>query len=210
MASFDSQIWQLSGVRRPAPLSEQQTTRTPNDFSGFESASIEAWRSAAVLRGHLGDVTDVCWSLSDCSLSSASVDNSFVTRSSLFLLFSSLYSFIYCTVYNISSLVFLTLFFSQQTVGSFVTCSVVIWDTACLFASGAQASSSQRGPLPLAVLRGHTGLVKGVSWRPSGHYIATQAADKTLRIWRTSDWREDACLREPFKDCAGGCCYATL
>ena len=83
MASFDSQIWQLSAVRRPAPLSEQQTTRTPNAFSGFESASIEAWRSAAVLRGHLGDVTDVCWSLSDCWLASASVDNSFVTRSSL-------------------------------------------------------------------------------------------------------------------------------
>lgn len=64
--------------------------------------------------------------------------------------------------------------------------------------------------MPLAVLRGHTGLVKGVSWHPSGHYIATQAADKTLRIWRTSDWREDACLREPFADCAGRFSFSFL
>jgi protein HIRA/HIR1 len=33
----------------------------------------------------------------------------------------------------------------------------------------------------LAVLRGHSGHVKGVTWDPVGKYLATQSADKTLR-----------------------------
>ncbi len=52
------------------------------------------------------------------------------------------------------------------------TCSVdntvVVWDV-----SGAPAS--------IAVLRGHSGHVKGVTWDPVGKYLATQSADKSLR-----------------------------
>jgi len=36
-------------------------------------------------------------------------------------------------------------------------------------------------PTSVAVLRGHTGHVKGVTWDPVGKYLASQSADKTLR-----------------------------
>ena len=52
----------------------------------------------------------------------------------------------------------------------------------------------------LAILRGHSGLVKGVTWDPVGKYLASQSDDKTLRIWRTSDWKQEACISEPFKE----------
>ncbi|KAE8656743.1 Protein HIRA [Hibiscus syriacus] len=39
-----------------------------------------------------------------------------------------------------------------------------------------------------AVLRGHYSLVKGVTWDPIGSFIASQSDDKTVIIWRTSDW----------------------
>ncbi|XP_062083101.1 protein HIRA isoform X2 [Humulus lupulus] len=40
----------------------------------------------------------------------------------------------------------------------------------------------------IAVLRGHSSLVKGVTWDPIGSFIASQSDDKTVIIWRTSDW----------------------
>ncbi|XP_038705815.1 protein HIRA-like isoform X2 [Tripterygium wilfordii] len=39
-----------------------------------------------------------------------------------------------------------------------------------------------------AVLRGHSSLVKGVTWDPIGSFLASQSDDKTVIIWRTSDW----------------------
>ncbi|XP_050369457.1 protein HIRA-like isoform X2 [Argentina anserina] len=39
-----------------------------------------------------------------------------------------------------------------------------------------------------AVLRGHSSLVKGVTWDPIGSFIASQSDDKTVIIWKTSDW----------------------
>ncbi|XP_043720698.1 protein HIRA isoform X2 [Telopea speciosissima] len=39
-----------------------------------------------------------------------------------------------------------------------------------------------------AVLRGHSSLVKGIAWDPIGSFIASQSDDKTVIIWRTSDW----------------------
>ena len=54
------------------------------------------------------------------------------------------------------------------------TCSVdntvVVWDVS---GGGAPAS--------IAVLLGHSGHVKGVTWDPVGKYLATQSADKSLR-----------------------------
>ena len=43
----------------------------------------------------------------------------------------------------------------------------------------------------------------GVTWDPVGKYLATQSADKTLRVWRTSDWGEEARISEPFEECGG-------
>lgn len=51
----------------------------------------------------------------------------------------------------------------------------------------------------VAVLKGHTGLVKGVSWDPVGKYLGSQSDDKTVRIWRTVDWSEEAVISKPFE-----------
>lgn len=43
-------------------------------------------------------------------------------------------------------------------------------------------------------------MVKGITWDPVGKYIASQSVDKTLRIWRTSDWTTEHVVKEPFVD----------
>lgn len=45
----------------------------------------------------------------------------------------------------------------------------------------------------------HTGWVKGVSWDPMGRFIATQSDDKSLIVWRTSDWTVEIEIRKPFE-----------
>lgn len=52
----------------------------------------------------------------------------------------------------------------------------------------------------VAVLKGHTGLVKGVTWDPVGKYLSSQSDDRSLRIWRTVDWQQEAVIKKPFKD----------
>lgn len=52
----------------------------------------------------------------------------------------------------------------------------------------------------MAVLKGHTGLVKGVSWDPVGKYISSQSEDKSLRIWRTADWQAEIVIEEPYEN----------
>ena len=53
----------------------------------------------------------------------------------------------------------------------------------------------------IATLRAHTGLVKGVVFDPVGKYLASQSDDRSLRVWRTSDWREEAAVTAPFEEC---------
>lgn len=52
----------------------------------------------------------------------------------------------------------------------------------------------------VTILKGHTGLVKGVTWDPVGKYLSSQSDDKSLRIWRTIDWQQEAVIEEPFKE----------
>ena len=52
----------------------------------------------------------------------------------------------------------------------------------------------------ISVLRGHTGLVKGVTWDPVGRYLASQSDDKSLRVWRTSDWSTEEQIVAPFEE----------
>ena len=51
-----------------------------------------------------------------------------------------------------------------------------------------------------AVLQGHSGMVKGVTWDPIGKYLASQSDDRTLRIWRTYNWKAETVISEPFKE----------
>ena len=52
----------------------------------------------------------------------------------------------------------------------------------------------------ISVLRGHTGMVKGVTWDPVGKYLASQSDDRSLRVWRTLDWQQEAVVTEPFEE----------
>lgn len=51
----------------------------------------------------------------------------------------------------------------------------------------------------VTVLKGHTGLVKGVTWDPIGKYLSSQSEDKSLRIWRTVDWQTEIVITEPYE-----------
>lgn len=53
----------------------------------------------------------------------------------------------------------------------------------------------------LVRLKGHTGLVKGVVFDPVGKYLASQSDDRSLRVWRLSDWKQETVIKEPFKEC---------
>lgn len=51
----------------------------------------------------------------------------------------------------------------------------------------------------IARLKGHNGLVKGVAWDPVGHFLASQSDDRSAIVWRTSDWKPDKVLTDPFE-----------
>lgn len=55
----------------------------------------------------------------------------------------------------------------------------------------------------VAMLKGHTGLVKGVAWDPVGKYLASQSDDRSVKIWKTSDWTCSNTITEPFEECGG-------
>lgn len=42
---------------------------------GSNAVNVEQWRCVHILRGHTGDVLDICWSPDDSMLASSSVDN---------------------------------------------------------------------------------------------------------------------------------------
>lgn len=52
----------------------------------------------------------------------------------------------------------------------------------------------------LATLKGHSGLVKGLTWDPVGKYIASQADDRSLKVWRTMDWQLETSITKPFDE----------
>ena len=55
-------------------------------------------------------------------------------------------------------------------------------------------------PEMVSCLRGHTGLVKGLTWDPVGKYIASQADDHSLKVWRTVDWQMETDITKPFSE----------
>lgn len=52
-------------------------------------------------------------------------------------------------------------------------------------------------------LDGHQGFVKGVCWDPVGEYLATQSDDKTVKIWRSTDWGLEVTVSKPFESSPG-------
>ncbi|OMH82217.1 Protein HIR1 [Zancudomyces culisetae] len=51
----------------------------------------------------------------------------------------------------------------------------------------------------LRKLNEHSEFVKGLSFDPAGQYLATQSDDKTLKIWRTNDWKVETTINTPFE-----------
>lgn len=52
-------------------------------------------------------------------------------------------------------------------------------------------------------LDNHQGFVKGVSWDPVGEFLATQSDDRSVKIWRTTDWELEAEVKKPFEKSPG-------
>jgi len=65
--------------------------------------------------------------------------------------------------------------------------SIIIWN-------------AERLPEQITILRGHTSLVKGVFFDPVGKYLASQSDDKTMRVWKTSDWSLETVVDAPFQE----------
>lgn len=49
----------------------------------------------------------------------------------------------------------------------------------------------------------HRGFVKGVCWDPVGEFLATASDDRSVKIWRTSDWGLEAEVEKPFEASPG-------
>ena len=49
----------------------------------------------------------------------------------------------------------------------------------------------------------HQGFVKGVCWDPVGEFLATSSDDRSVKIWRTTDWGLEAEVKKPFEDSPG-------
>lgn len=68
--------------------------------------------------------------------------------------------------------------------------TVIVWDV-------------QNFPAMIAMLKGHTGLVKGVAWDPVGKFLASQSDDRSVKIWKAGDWTCSNTITEPFEECGG-------
>lgn len=62
----------------------------------------------------------------------------------------------------------------------------------------------------LAKLDLHQGFVKGVCWDPVGEFLATQSDDRTVRIWRTTDWQLQETVTKPFEHSPGSTFFRRL
>ncbi|KAG8894472.1 HIR complex subunit, partial [Tulasnella sp. 403] len=63
---------------------------------------------------------------------------------------------------------------------------------------------------PLRKLDQHQGFVKGVCWDPVGEFLATQSDDKSVKVWRTTDWGLEATVTKPFQDSPGSTFFRRL
>jgi protein HIRA/HIR1 len=45
----------------------------------------------------------------------------------------------------------------------------------------------------------HDGMVKGVSWDPMGKFVSSASDDQSVKVWRCSDWGQEATVVEPYQ-----------
>nr|XP_040025427.1 protein HIRA-like [Gasterosteus aculeatus aculeatus] len=78
-----------------------------------------------------------------------------------------------------------------------------VWLASCSVDNTIVIWNARKFPEMVTCLRGHTGLVKGLTWDPVGKYVASQADDHSLRVWRTVDWQMESNITKPFNECGG-------
>lgn len=91
---------------------------------------------------------------------------------------------------------------------------VMVW---CGFTLGMSRTSRTSFPFAdafiserLRKLDLHQGFVKGVCWDPVGEFLATQSDDRSVKIWKTSDWSLEAEVTKPFEDSPGSTFFRRL
>ena len=47
-------------------------------------------------------------------------------------------------------------------------------------------------------------------WDPVGEFLATQSDDRSVKIWRTTDWGLEAEVTKPFEDSPGSTFFRRL
>ncbi len=62
----------------------------------------------------------------------------------------------------------------------------------------------------VTTLRGHTGLVKGLAWDPTGLLLASQSSDGTVKVWSSKTWQCEQTIKEPFDGCAESTSFLRL
>ena len=73
-----------------------------------------------------------------------------------------------------------------------------------------RAYSDSYGLERLRRLDQHQGFVKGVCWDPVGEFLATCSDDRSVKIWRTTDWSLEAEVKKPFEDSPGSTFFRRL
>jgi len=73
--------------------------------------------------------------------------------------------------------------------------TVIVWDVRKEF-----EGTGPGGGRMIQRLEGHRGLVKGVCWDPVGKFLASQSDDRSIVVWRTSDWKAETTLRGPLQN----------
>lgn len=63
--------------------------------------------------------------------------------------------------------------------------------------SGGNSGSVIMGPERR--LSGHSSWVKGLAWDPMGTFLASASDDRSVVLWRTSDWKIEKRVEEPFE-----------
>ncbi|EDV20126.1 uncharacterized protein TRIADDRAFT_32472 [Trichoplax adhaerens] len=65
---------------------------------------------------------------------------------------------------------------------------ILVWNAKCF-------------PEIISTITDHQGSVKGLTWDPIGKYLASQSIDKSLRVWRTIDWKQEVAITKPYLKC---------
>ncbi|KAA8592417.1 hypothetical protein FQN60_017872 [Etheostoma spectabile] len=86
---------------------------------------------------------------------------------------------------------------------------VMVWKRAAfigpstVFGSSSKLANVEQWRVDNTIVIWNARKFPGLTWDPVGKYIASQADDHSLRVWRTMDWQMEANITKPFSECGG-------